>query len=180
MFELEHALPRTGWPGPSGTPQRVSGDPTPAKLTATERATTATLEMTPLRVRVYLEDTDAGGIVYHASYLRFLERTRTEYLRGVGLEQSSTFALDVSFVVHSMTLDFHKPAGLDAELDVTCDLLEAKGARLVFHQLVRDASSALVHVSARVTVACISLGSKRPRRLPPEVLAAMDGVSAPG
>lgn len=129
--------------------------------------------MAPFRVRVYLEDTDAGGIVYHASYLRFLERARTECLRSVGLEQSRTFALDVSFVVHSMTLDFHKPSSLDCELNVTCDLIEAKGARLVFHQVIRDASTGADHVSARVTVVCIALGSKRPRRIPVEVLAAL-------
>lgn len=149
----------------------------PPKLTPAGLVTTATPEMTPLRVRVYLEDTDAGGIVYHASYLRFLERTRTEYLRSVGLEQSSTFALDVSFVVHSMTLDFHKPATLDAELDVTCDLVEAKGARIVFHQVVRDARTAQHCVSARVTVACIALSSKRPRRLPAEVLSAISAAT---
>jgi tol-pal system-associated acyl-CoA thioesterase len=128
--------------------------------------------MTPLRIRVYLEDTDAGGIVYHASYLRFLERARTEYLRSVGLEQSRTFGLDVSFVVHSMSLDFHKPAGLDAVLDVTCELSEVKGARLVFHQIVCDEETTR-YVSARVTVACISLGTKRPRRIPAEVLSAV-------
>ena len=129
--------------------------------------------MTPLRIRVYLEDTDAGGIVYHASYLRFLERTRTEYLRSVGLEQSRTFALDVSFVVHSMNLDFHKPALLDAELEVTCALVEAKGARLVFHQIVRDVTSGVNYVSAGVTVACIALSTKKPRRLPVEVISAI-------
>lgn len=134
--------------------------------------------MTPLRVRVYLEDTDAGGIVYHASYLRFLERGRTEYLRNAGLEQSRTFALDVSFVVHSMTLDFHKPALLDTELEVTCELLEAKGARLLFHQVVRDGGGEQNYVSARVTVACIALSTKRPRRIPAEVLAAIGVAGA--
>ena len=129
--------------------------------------------MNPLRVRVYLEDTDAGGIVYHASYLRFLERARTEFLRAAGLEQSRTFALDVSFVVHSMTLDFHRPASLDAELLVNCEPTEAKGARLVFHQSVRDASSDVEYVSAKVAVACIALSTKRPRRIPPEILAAI-------
>lgn len=129
--------------------------------------------MAPLRVRVYLEDTDAGGIVYHASYLRFLERARTEYLRSVGLEQSRTFTLDVAFVVHTMTLEFHRPAHLDAELDVSCDLVETKGARLMFHQRVSDAQSSAAYLSAQVSVACIALSTKRPRRVPPEVLAAL-------
>lgn len=133
--------------------------------------------MTPLRVRVYLEDTDAGGIVYHASYLRFLERMRTEYLRHVGLEQSRSFELDVSFVVHTMNLEFQRPALLDAELEVTCSLLEARGARLMFHQIVRDARDHTVHCSANVSVACISLSTKRPRRIPPQVLTAVAGLA---
>lgn len=136
--------------------------------------------MTPLRVRVYLEDTDAGGIVYHASYLRFLERARTEYLRRSGLEQSRTFTLDVAFVVHTMALEFQRPAHLDAELDISCDLLEAKGARLVFHQRVSDAQSASVYLSAQVSVACIALSTKRPRRVPVEVLTALAQNAEPG
>ena len=122
---------------------------------------------------MYLEDTDAGGIVYHASYLRFLERARTEYLRNVGLEQSRTFALNVSFVVHSITLEFHRPAHLNAALHITCELLEAKSARLLFHQVVRNANSERNYVSERVTVACVALSSKRPRRVPTEVLTAI-------
>lgn len=126
--------------------------------------------MSPFRVRVYLEDTDAGGIVYHASYLRFMERMRTEYLRTHGLEQSRTFELDVSFVVHTMTLEFHRPALLDAELDITCELVEAKGARLKFTQQVRDAATGLAHCTAQVSVACIALRTRGPRRIPPELL----------
>jgi tol-pal system-associated acyl-CoA thioesterase len=122
---------------------------------------------------VYLEDTDAGGIVYHASYLRFLERMRTEYLRHVGLEQSRTFQLDVSFVVHTMNLEFQRPALLDAELEVTCELVEARGARLMFHQTVRDAHDQTIHCSAHVSIACISVSTKRPRRIPPEVVSAV-------
>ncbi len=122
---------------------------------------------------MYLEDTDAGGIVYHASYLRFLERMRTEYLRHVGLEQSRTFQLDVSFVVHTMNLVFQRPALLDAELEVTCELLEARGARLMFHQTVRDAHAHTIHCSAHVSIACISVSTKRPRRIPPEVVSAV-------
>ena len=135
--------------------------------------------MQPLQVRVYLEDTDAGGIVYHASYLRFFERMRTEFLRHVGLQQSRTFELDVSFVVHTMTLEFQRPALLDAELEVTCDILEAKGARLLFHQVVRDVHEHTVHCTARVSVACIALSTKRPRRLPAEVTSAVAKLLLP-
>lgn len=129
--------------------------------------------MTSLRLRVYLEDTDAGGIVYHASYLKFMERARTEFLREAGLEQVRTFQLDVSFVVHSMQLKFERPALLDALLDVTCTLAEAKGARVDFLQEVRDANTQLVYCRAEVCVVCIALSTKRPRRLPDNVVRAL-------
>jgi 4-hydroxybenzoyl-CoA thioesterase len=123
--------------------------------------------------RIYLEDTDAGQIVYHAAYLRFMERARTELLRAVGCEQSQTFEQDLSFVVHSMSLEFQLPARLDAEIVATCRLLEAKGARLVFEQAVRDKHSAHSHCTARVTVACVSLQRQRPRRVPADLLERM-------
>jgi tol-pal system-associated acyl-CoA thioesterase len=122
-------------------------------------------------VRVYLEDTDAGGIAYHASYLRFMERARTEWLRAMGLQQSETFAQDVSFVVHSMTLRFLRPARLDEELEVDCRVLRARAASLQFEQHVRLQGEGEACCRAEVTVACISLTSGRARRIPPEILA---------
>ena len=122
-----------------------------------------------LHVRVYLEDTDAGGIVYHAAYLRFMERARTESLRRAGVQQSDTFGRDLSFVLHTLNVRFSVPAQLDAELYVTCDLSELRGASLTFTQEIRDRNSAVLHCSAEVVVACISLSNKRPRRVPPEV-----------
>ena len=132
--------------------------------------------MEPLQIRVYLEDTDAGGIVYHASYLKFMERARTEYLRSVGLEDVRTFKLDVSFVVHAMQLEFRRPAELDALLEVTCMLDAAKGARVEFTQEVRDACTKDVFCRAQVSVVCISLATKKPRRLPENVLRAFGAV----
>lgn len=128
--------------------------------------------MEPLQIRVYLEDTDAGGIVYHASYLKFMERARTEYLRSVGLEQVRTFKLDVSFVVYAMQLEFRRPAELDTLLEVTCTVNSAKGARVEFTQEVRDAHTQVVYCRASVSVVCITLTSKKPRRLPENVLSA--------
>lgn len=122
-----------------------------------------------LRVRVYLEDTDAGGIVYHASYLRFLERVRTEWLRATGLDQTRTFAADLSFVVHSMNLRFLRPAKLDDVLVATCDVHAVRAASLVASQEVLHEESGEVCCAAEVTVACISLATQRARRLPPEV-----------
>lgn len=118
-----------------------------------------------LAVRVYLEDTDAGGVVYHASYLRFMERARTELLRSAGLQQSLTFGDDVSLVVYAMQLRFLRPAQLDDELRVTCRVTQAGGARVGFSQQVLLPDGELC-CTAEVEVACIALGSKRPRRLP--------------
>ncbi len=132
---------------------------------------------TPLRIRIYLEDTDAGGIVYNASYVRFLERARTETLRAAGLQQSVTFQQDLSFVVHSLNLRFVSPAHLDDEVRVSCELSKSSGASLSFRQEVRDHTGEQLHCSAEVIVACIKLSSRRPCRVPARVLDALRAVA---
>ena len=122
-----------------------------------------------LRLRVYLEDTDAGGIVYHASYLRFLERVRTEWLRSMGFDQTRTFADDLSFVVHSMRLRFLRPARLDDELVATCHVHAVRAASLVASQRVFIEATGETCCTAEVIVACISLATHRARRLPAEI-----------
>ncbi|MDH5673670.1 MAG: tol-pal system-associated acyl-CoA thioesterase [Myxococcales bacterium] len=123
-----------------------------------------------LELRVYLEDTDAGGIVYHASYLRFLERARTEWLRAMGLQQSQTFDDDVSFVVHSMKLRFLRPARLDEQLGVSCVPVTVRAASIVFEQRVNELESGELCCQAEVRVACIRLRSGRPRRIPEAIV----------
>ncbi len=133
----------------------------------------------PLAVRVYLEDTDAGGVVYHASYVRYLERARTEALRMAGLEQSRNFEHDQSFVVAKLEVQFHAPARLDALLWVTCSLTEHTGARLIFRQRVEDQLNGRVYCSADVQVACISLARGRPRRIDAALVETLLAVCAP-
>ena len=93
-------------------------------------------------VRVYYEDTDFSGIVYHASYLRFMERGRTNYLRLLGADQRALFeeaekeAPGFAFVVRSMQIDFRKPARMDDVLEIVTAPLEVKGASVVLHQRV--------------------------------------------
>ena len=127
----------------------------------------------PVRARVYLEDTDAGGIVYHTSYLRYMERARTEALRQAGFEQSQTFQQDLSFVLHSLAVRFHAAAKLDDEVETGCTLAEAKAASLSFRQEVRNRTSGQLYCSADVIVACIRLSNQRPRRVPPELVARL-------
>jgi acyl-CoA thioester hydrolase len=119
-----------------------------------------------MTVRVYYEDTDFTGIVYHANYLRFMERGRTNYLRLIGADQRELFretkkeAPGFAFVVRSMTLDYLKPARMDDLLTVVTVPEIVKGASITLHQQVRRAEDLLVE--ARVRVAFISQGRARP------------------
>ncbi len=124
------------------------------------------------RIRVYWEDTDAGGVVYHASYLRFLERARTEWMREQGLQQTRVRAEHgVVFVVYAMDLRFRRPAVLDDELDATVRVVARRAAALQFAQtLVRVADGAIL-VDAAVRVACVSSEGFRPTPIPRNLLS---------
>jgi len=117
-------------------------------------------------VRVYYEDTDFSGIVYHANYLRFMERGRTNYLRLLGADQRALFeeaaaeAPGFAFVVRSMQIDFRKPARMDDVLEVITTPVEVKGASIVLHQRVNRDGDLLVE--ATVQVAFVSGGRARP------------------
>ncbi|SFX49351.1 tol-pal system-associated acyl-CoA thioesterase [Marinospirillum alkaliphilum] len=115
-----------------------------------------------LPVRVYYEDTDAGGIVYYVNYLKFMERGRTEWLRSLGFDQS---LLPVLFVVRGTEVRYEAPARLDDLLQVQVALKERRGARLMFaQQVVRE--DGLLLCQAQVEVACVDRDSLRPCRLP--------------
>jgi acyl-CoA thioester hydrolase len=119
-----------------------------------------------MQIRVYYEDTDFSGIVYHANYLRFMERGRSNYLRLLGADQRALFAEAESeapgfaFVVRSMTLEFLKPARMDDLLDIVTKPLEVKGASIALMQEVRRGE--VVLLEAKVKVAFISGGQARP------------------
>jgi acyl-CoA thioester hydrolase len=122
-----------------------------------------------LPARVYWEDTDASGLVYHASYIRFMERGRTELLRSLGIEQSQlldrALGIPIYFVVRAMQLDFRKPAALDDMLSVETRPMELGGASLTLDQRVLRGDETLV--TAIVKVVCVEAG--RARRLPHDV-----------
>jgi acyl-CoA thioester hydrolase len=121
-------------------------------------------------IRVYWEDTDAGGVVYHASYVRFLERARTEWLRAQGVgQQALRESEDLVLVIREMNLDFHKPAKLDDQLLVSVVMTERRKASLLIEQEISRGGQALVHATVRV--ACLVASSFKPRPLP-EWLAA--------
>jgi acyl-CoA thioester hydrolase len=119
-----------------------------------------------MAVRVYYEDTDFTGIVYHASYLRFMERGRTNYLRLIGADQRSLFeaaereAPGFAFVVRSIAIEFLKPARMDDVLVVATEPEEVKGASMILRQKIMREADMLVE--ARVRVAFVSGGRARP------------------
>jgi acyl-CoA thioester hydrolase len=118
--------------------------------------------------RVYWEDTDAGGIVYYANYLRFLERARTEWLRSRGISQRG-LALDpgVVFSVVEVQARYHRPARLDDPLIIGCEPLRDGGATLLFSQSIwRESPEGALLLAARIRVACLDARSLKPRRLP--------------
>ena len=124
-----------------------------------------------LTLRVYYEDTDFSGAVYHASYLRFMERGRTEWVRSTGLDQRAAFAAEPSlaFVVRRLSIDYLKPAFMDDIVTVETRLIEARGASLDLEQCVLRGEQLLV--TAKVLVA--SLANGRPTRLPEKIVAAL-------
>jgi acyl-CoA thioester hydrolase len=117
-------------------------------------------------VRVYYEDTDFSGIVYHANYLRFMERGRTNYLRLLGADHGALFAQarmeepGLAFVVRAMQIEFLRPARMDDVLEVETAPAQVKGASIMLRQRVMRADDTLVE--ARVRVACVSGGRARP------------------
>ncbi|MFN7012187.1 MAG: tol-pal system-associated acyl-CoA thioesterase [Allorhizobium sp.] len=124
-----------------------------------------------LTQRVYYEDTDFSGLVYHARYLHFLERGRTDYLRCLGVEQSALIGIDdegLVFVVHRMEIDFKAPARMDDVLEIRTTTTKAGGAKMVLEQEIRRDGTLLI--AAKVVIAVVNRKG-RPRRLP-------DGLAA--
>lgn len=116
-----------------------------------------------LAVRVYYEDTDFSGFVYHARYLQFLERGRTEFLRAMGLENAALAAWDppLFFAVHHMDITFHRGARMDDELLVRTQFTRMRGARITVWQRIERGGEPLC--TARVSVACMSADGRAVR-----------------
>jgi len=128
-------------------------------------------------VRVYFEDTDAGGIVYHANYLKFAERARTEMLRLLGHDQFDLLAqLDIGFTVRRCEVDYLAPARLDDALEVRTRLIDVRGASLKLAQTVSRGGTALAQLTLRI--ACMHR-SGRPARLPDTIRSALESLAKP-
>jgi acyl-CoA thioester hydrolase len=123
-------------------------------------------------VRVYYEDTDAGGIVFYANYLKFFERARTEWLRAAGVDQQKLIASDgAAFVVKNASIDYHAPARLDDELTLTLSIEKLGRASVQFAQ--KAYLGDLLLVEAQVKVGCVDIATVRPRSLPIDVADKM-------
>ena len=116
-----------------------------------------------LPIRVYIEDTDAGGIVYYVNYLRYLERARTELMRTFGFERAAVADAGWNFVVSDVSLSYKEPARLDDQLHATAVISAVGGATINFHQKVRRAD--VVLVAGDIQIACVDRGTGRPTRL---------------
>src|SRR5262249_38681983 len=115
-------------------------------------------------------DTDAGGIVYYANYLKFFERARTEWLRGLGIDQRDLREREGAiFIVSQAALRYHRPARLDDLLEVTVAVRDAARPSLDLHQRALRGSELLAE--GEVRIACVDLPTFKPRRIPPHILS---------
>ncbi len=144
-------------------------------------------------IRVYIEDTDAGGIVFYANYLKYLERARTELIRSLGYEVRSGLSVGVNFVVSHLSVDYRQPARLDDLIYASAKLEQVGASRLVFKQCVfkglptnelpetvsfqgfhtSEITGVTELVKAEVIVACLNAETGRPMRLPAEMKSAL-------
>lgn len=125
-----------------------------------------------IEARVYLEDTDAGGIVYYVNYLRFMERARTELLRALGFDFVSLEHQGFKFVVYKAQVEYHRPARMDDQLFISAHPIKLARTHVVFQQDVYRHQTLLC--SAQVQVACVTSNSMRPTAMPASLRDAFE------
>lgn len=124
-------------------------------------------------VRVYYEDTDTGGVVYYANYLKFMERARTEWLRSLGFEQDQLIRdAGIIFAVRSVEVDYLRPARFNDALTVTAEVVHNGGASITFRQEVRRGDEVLCR--GKVKIASLDAQTLRPKPAPAAIVAALE------
>lgn len=119
-------------------------------------------------IRIYYEDTDAGGIVYYANYLKYAERVRTEFLRHLGINQQEMLKnQECGFVVRNCNINYKSPARLDDALNITCKVTELKGASLKMEQKLYREDTVICEIE--ITLVFLSLATMRPSKIPTEI-----------
>ena len=123
-------------------------------------------------VRVYYEDTDSGGVVYYANYLKYMERARSEFLRHLGFEQDQLISQqNIIFAVRSVQLDYKSPARFNDELSVTADLIELKKASMLFEQKIfRIHQPDKILCQGQIRIACLQADSFKPCAIPQNIM----------
>ena len=123
-------------------------------------------------VRVYYEDTDSGGVVYYANYLKFMERARTEFLRELGFQQDQLIQQqNIIFAVRSVQLDYKNPARFNDELTVTARLLELKKASMLFEQAItKNDQPNLILCQGHIRIACLKADTFKPCAIPKAIM----------
>ena len=126
-------------------------------------------------VRIYFEDTDSGGVVYHSNYLKFMERARTEWLRSVGIDQRHLkHEAHIMFVVHRIDIQYKLPARFNDDLVVKSELIDIGSSKIEFRQMIyRDEE---IFIEAHVDIACIDSEKFKPVRIPSTVIQAMESL----
>ncbi len=130
------------------------------------------------QVRVYYEDTDAGGVVYYANYLKFMERARTEWLRSFSIEQNNLVQeYNILFVVRSLNIQYKKPAKFNDALQVTVDLVAIRPASISFRQVISTADEPEnILATADVNIACLQADSFTPQAIPKEIFKEINSA----
>jgi len=152
---------------------RPEGTPVSSPASTTDRS-----RRFRLPVRVYYQDTDAGGVVFHAAYLSFLERARTEFLRSIGFDIGRLAAEGVLFALHRLEMEFLKPARLDDALEVTAAVGRLGRTSALFVQTVELADGA-VATQATLSLVCVSATRFRPMGIPEPLRAALESWTLP-
>ncbi|EED34501.1 tol-pal system-associated acyl-CoA thioesterase [Luminiphilus syltensis NOR5-1B] len=132
-----------------------------------------------LPVRVYIEDTDAGGIVYYVNYLKYFERARTEFMRTLGYDKAALLDDDLMFVVTGVSVDYKQSARLDDCLQVTASIVSAGAAKVVFNQSVRRDDDAVL-AEGTVTIATVAREEGVARRMPAEMRRTLNRAVSVG
>lgn len=127
-----------------------------------------------LPLRIYIEDTDAGRIVYHANYLKYFERARTEFMRAHGFGKGYIFSSELMFVVHSLSTEFLKPACLDDEVIATARIIKLGSASITFEQQLRRGEELLCR--GEVCIACVDKQRMRVQRIPAAIVSTLSAL----
>lgn len=123
-------------------------------------------------IRIYYEDTDAGGIVYYANYLKYAERARTEFLRHLGINQEEMLKNQgQGFVVRNCNISYKSPAKLDDALNITCKITELKGVSLKMEQKLYKNDTVICEIE--ISLVFLSLPSMRPTKIPPQIISIL-------